>query len=46
MSVSRPSALLDARHWQLLWLLGAASFFEGYGFNIVIVALPQLRPAR
>jgi len=23
--------------------LGAASFFEGYGFNIVIVALPQLR---
>jgi len=43
MSVSRPSALLDARHWQLLWLLGAASFFEGYGFNIVIVALPQLR---
>jgi MFS family permease len=24
-------------------LLGAASFFEGYDFNIVIVALPQLR---
>jgi MFS family permease len=36
-------ALLEPRHWQLLWLLGAASFFEGYDLNIVIVALPQLQ---
>jgi putative MFS transporter len=43
VSVSRPSALLDARHWQLLWLLGTASFFEGYDLDIVTVALPQLR---
>lgn len=43
MSAFRPSALLDARHWQLLRLLGAASFFTGYDSGIVTVALPQLR---
>lgn len=36
-------ALLDARHWRLLWLLGFASFFEGYDFNIVTVALKPIR---
>jgi SHS family lactate transporter-like MFS transporter len=43
MSVPRPSSLLDRRHWQLLWLLGAASFFTGYDGGIVTVALPQIR---
>jgi putative MFS transporter len=38
-----PRALLDARHWRLLWLLGFASFFEGYDFNIVTVALKPIR---
>jgi len=42
-STWRSSTLLEARHWQLLWLLGAASFFEGYDLNVVTVALPQLR---
>jgi len=35
--------LLEARHWQLLGLLGAASFFEGYDLNVVIFALPHIR---
>jgi MFS transporter, putative metabolite:H+ symporter len=35
--------LLDVQHWRLLWLLGAASFFEGYDFNVVTVALKPLR---
>ena len=39
----RAVRLLEPRHWQLLWLLGAANFFAGYDFNIVTVALPQLR---
>lgn len=39
----RPHQLLDESHWRLLWLLGAASFFEGYDFNIVTVALKPLR---
>lgn len=44
LSTIRASARhLDRDHWALLVLLGAASFFEGYDFNIVIVALPQLR---
>jgi MFS family permease len=34
---------LARKHWQLLSMLGAASFFEGYDINIVIVALPQIR---
>lgn len=34
---------LDAAHWQLLVLLGAATFFEGYDFNIITVALKPLR---
>ena len=38
-----PARLLEPRHWQLLWLMGTANFFAGYDFNIVIVALPQLR---
>ena len=43
-AAARPGpARLEPRHWQLLWLLGAASFFAGYDGNIVIVALPQLR---
>lgn len=43
MPVNRPSAQLDARHWQTLWLLGAASFSAGYDARIVTVALPQIR---
>ena len=39
----RAASLLEPRHWQLLWLMGAANFFAGYDFNIVTVALPQLR---
>lgn len=38
-----PHALLEPRHLQLLRLLAAASFFEGYDLNVVMVALPQLR---
>ncbi len=34
---------LNRRQWRLLAMLGAASFFEGYDINIVIVALPQIR---
>ncbi len=34
---------LTPRHWFLLWVLGAASFFEGYDLDIVTVALPQIR---
>ena len=34
---------LGAAHWQLLILLGVASFFEGYDFNIITVALTPLR---
>ena len=43
--ISGARQLLDARHWRLLILLGAASFFEGYDFNIVTVALKPLRTA-
>ena len=35
--------LLTPAHWRLLWLLGAATFFEGYDFNIITVALKPLR---
>ncbi|HET9732630.1 MAG TPA: MFS transporter [Acidimicrobiales bacterium] len=45
--MSRPTASgpagLEARHLELLGLLAAASFFEGYDLNVVMVALPQLR---
>lgn len=34
---------LDQSHRRLLAGLGAASFFEGFDINIVIVALPQIR---
>lgn len=34
---------LDDAHWRLLVLLGAATFFEGYDFNIITVALKPLR---
>lgn len=37
------SRLLEPSHWFLLWVLGAASFFEGYDLFIVSVALPQIR---
>ena len=36
-------SLLEAHHWRLLTLLGFASFFEGYDFNIVTVALKPIR---
>jgi putative MFS transporter len=35
--------LLEPHHWFLLWVVGAAAFFEGYDLNIVAVALPQVR---
>lgn len=38
-----PARLLEPSHWQLLGLLGWASFFEGYDLNIVIFALPHIR---
>jgi putative MFS transporter len=34
---------LDRRHWFLLGLLGATSFFQGYDLNLVAVALKQIR---
>lgn len=34
---------LEQQHWQLLWLLSSASFFEGYDLNVVIFALPHIR---
>lgn len=37
------SRLLERRHWFLLSVLGTASFFEGYDFYIISVALPQIR---
>ena len=44
LSTIRASARhLNRDHWALLVLLGAASFFEGYDFNIVTVALKPLR---
>jgi MFS family permease len=42
-SLRASARLLDRRHWFLLWMLGAAAFFEGYDINVVAVALPQLR---
>jgi len=38
-----PARLLEPSHWQLLALLGWASFFEGYDLNVVIFALPHIR---
>lgn len=35
--------LLERRHRQLLLLLGAVSFFEGYDLNIITVALKPMR---
>ena len=34
---------LDRHHWFLLFLLGGASFFQGYDLNLVAVALKQIR---
>ena len=42
-SLRASTRLLERRHWFLLYVLGAAAFFEGYDLNIVAVALPQLR---
>ena len=42
-SVRASARLLDRRQWFLLYMLGAAAFFEGYDLNVVAVALPQLR---
>lgn len=39
----RSRYLLTDAHWRLLALLGAATFFEGYDFNIITVALKPLR---
>ena len=39
----RSRHLLTAAHWRLLALLGAATFFEGYDFNVITVALKPLR---
>jgi putative MFS transporter len=39
----RSRRLLTPAHWRLLILLGAATFFEGYDFNIITVALKPLR---
>jgi len=35
--------LLEPRHVQILGLLAAASFFQGYDLNVIMVALPQVR---
>ncbi len=46
LTIPSPGSLtagLTRHHWRLLGMLGAASFFEGYDINIVIVALPQIR---
>lgn len=45
-ALTRPASpwpLLEPRHVRLLWLLAAASFFEGYDLNVIIVALPRIR---
>jgi len=38
-----PRLLLEPRHVQILGLLAAASFFQGYDLNVIMVALPQVR---
>lgn len=43
LPIREAASALDREHWRLLGALGAASFFEGYDINIVIVALPQIR---
>ena len=43
LPIKEAAAALEPKHWRLLTTLGAASFFEGYDINIVIVALPQIR---
>jgi putative MFS transporter len=35
--------LLTSYHWQLLTLLGVVTFFEGYDFNVITVALKPIR---
>ncbi|HSS08257.1 MAG TPA: MFS transporter [Acidimicrobiales bacterium] len=42
-SLRAAAAAIDRRRWFLLWVLGAAAFFQGYDLNIVAVALHQLR---
>jgi MFS family permease len=42
-SLRASTRLLDRGHWFLLYMLGAAAFFEGYDLNVVAVALPELR---
>jgi putative MFS transporter len=42
-SIRAATAALTPQHWFLLWILGAASFFDGYDYNIVTVALTQIR---
>src|SRR5687767_12938116 len=43
LPIREAAASLEPKHWRLLTTLGAASFFEGYDINIVVVALPQIR---
>jgi putative MFS transporter len=43
LPVTTARRLLTPEHWRLLGLLGMASFFEGYDFNIITVALEPIR---
>ena len=43
LSLRAAARVLTPSHWQLLILLGIATFFEGYDFNIITVALTPLR---
>ena len=38
-----PRRRLEPRHARVLRLLAAASFFQGYDLNVIMVALPQIR---
>ena len=42
-SLRAAASAIDRRRWFLLWVLGAAAFFQGYDLNIIAVALHQLR---
>ena len=38
LPIREAAAALDPHHWRLLAALGAASFFEGYDINIILVS--------
>jgi putative MFS transporter len=42
-SIQEAAGRLERRHWFLLWVLGAAAFFQGYDISIVTVAMRQIR---